>query len=140
MTTVTQRELRVTSPATLEHVGVVPATEVAEVGALVAAARVAQAAWAEVSLRERRALLRRLSELLVDRADEVADVVVAETGKPRFEAFTTEAFPSLDALAWLTAEAPRLLAPEPVRLGRPHLLHKRGRLLYEPLGVVGLIT
>ena len=140
MTVVSEGELRVTSPATLEAVGIVPATQPAAVAALVASARLAQAGWAEVSLRERCALLRRVTSVLLERADELADVVVAETGKPRVEAFTTEAFPALDALAWLAAQATKLLAPERVRFGRPHLLHKRGRLLYEPLGVVGIIS
>jgi acyl-CoA reductase-like NAD-dependent aldehyde dehydrogenase len=140
MTVVTQRELRVANPATLETVGVVRTVRPAEVGSLVAAARVAQAGWAEAAPGERRALLRRLTEVLLDRADEIADVVVAETAKPRIEAFTTELFPALDTLAWLAAEAPKLLAPERVRFGRPHLLHKRGRLLYEPLGVVAIVS
>jgi succinate-semialdehyde dehydrogenase/glutarate-semialdehyde dehydrogenase len=140
MTVVTQGELRVANPATLETVGVVPAARPAEVGSLVAAARGAQAGWAEAALGERRALLRRLSEVLLDRSDEIADVVVAETAKPRIEAFTTEVFPALDTLAWLAAEAPTLLAPERVRFARPHLLHKRGRLLYEPLGVVAIVS
>src|SRR3954462_9842500 len=125
MTVVSEEAIRITSPATLEPVGVVPVTPPADVEALVTSARVAQAQWADVSLRERRALLRRLTEVLLARADELADVVVAETGKPRVEAFTTEAFPALDALAWLAGETPKLLAPERVRFGRPHLLHKR---------------
>src|SRR5439155_21046639 len=102
-------ELRVTSPATLETVGSVPVTRPHEVGELVTTARAAQAVWAEAAPRERRALMRRLTHVLLERADEIADVVVAETAKPRVEAFTTEVFPALDALAWLAAEAPRLL-------------------------------
>ena len=39
--------------------------------------------------------------IVLERADEIADVVVAETGKPRIEAFTSELFPALDTLAWL---------------------------------------
>jgi acyl-CoA reductase-like NAD-dependent aldehyde dehydrogenase len=140
MTVVTEGELRVTSPATLENVGAVRATRPDELGSLVAGARAAQAGWGETSLSERATLLRRLSRLLLDRSDEVADLVVAETAKPRVEAFTSEVFPALDTLAWLAAEAPKLLAPDRVRFGRPHLLHKRGRLLYEPLGVVGVIS
>src|SRR4051794_29223474 len=140
MTVVTEGELRVTNPATLEPVGAVPATRPAEIGSLVASARAAQAGWGETRPAERATLLRRLSRLLLERTEEVADVVVAETAKPGVEAFTSELFPALDALTWLAAEAPRLLAPERVRFGRAHLLHKRGRLLYEPLGVVAVIS
>src|SRR5689334_10310928 len=109
MTVATAGELRVTNPATLETVGVVDVVRPTEVGSLAAAARAAQAGWCEAGAGERRALLRRLTEVVLDRADEIADVVVAETAKPRIEAFTSEIFPALDALAWLAAEAPKLL-------------------------------
>ena len=140
MTVATDGELRVTSPATLAPVGSVPTVRPAEVGSLVAAARAAQAGWGDTSAAERRAFLRRLTGVLLDRADEIADLVVAETAKPRVEVFTTELFPALDALGWLAAEAPKLLAPERVRFGRAHLVHKRAHLVYEPLGVVAVIS
>ena len=103
----------------------------------VAAAAAAQPRWAAS---DRAAALRRLTALVLERADAIADTVVAETRKPRVEAFTSELFPALDTLAWLRRNAPKLLAPERVRFAQPHLLHKRGRLRYEPLGVVGVIS
>jgi acyl-CoA reductase-like NAD-dependent aldehyde dehydrogenase len=82
----------------------------------------------------------RVGEAVLKRADEIADVVVSETGKPRTEAFTTELFPSLDAIVWLAKHAPKLLAPEKVRYPQVHLLHKRASLRYEPIGVVAVIA
>ena len=41
---------------------------------------------------------------------------------------------------WAAANAPRVLAPERLRSSQPHLRHKRGWLLYEPLGVVAVIS
>ena len=76
----------------------------------------------------------------LEQADEIADTVVAETGKPRVEAFTSELFPALDALSWLARRASKVLAPERLRRSQPHLLHKRAWLTYEPLGVVGVIA
>ena len=81
----------------------------------VAAARTAQAAWAEAPAREKRAVLQRLARLVLDRRDEIADVIVSETAKPRVEAFTTELYPALDAVAWLVRNAARVLAPQRVR-------------------------
>ncbi len=103
-------------------------------------ARLAQERWAPVPPQERRALLRRVAELALARADEIADVVVAETRKPRLEAFTTELYPALDALRWLARNAGKVLAPERLRFTQPHLLQKRARLEHEPLGVVGVIA
>jgi acyl-CoA reductase-like NAD-dependent aldehyde dehydrogenase len=129
-------ELPVVNPATLEVVGSVATTSPAAVPGLVAEAALVP----ELPLAERAALLARVAALVSERRDEIADTVVAETAKPRLEAITTELFPALDALAWLERNAPKLLAPERVAYPQLHLKHKRARLLYEPLGVVGVIA
>jgi len=133
-------ELRVVSPATLEVVGAVPAIGPEAVQELVAEALLAQERFAPTPPAERSALLVRLADLVLDRADEIADAIVAETAKPRVEAFATELFPALDALTWLARNAPKLLAPERVRYPQLHLRHKRAQVVHEPLGVVGAIT
>src|SRR5690348_14976623 len=113
-------ELRVVNPATLEVVGTVTTTDPAAVQEVVSEAKVAQEVWGETPLADRRALLVRVGETVLERADEIADTVIAETGKPRVEAFTTELFPALDALVWLAKEAPKLLAPERVGFSQLH--------------------
>ena len=133
-------ELRIVNPATLELVGTVTTTAPVAVQEVVTEAKLAQGAWEEVTLADRRALLVRVAETVLERADEIADTVVAETGKPRVEAFTTELFPALDALVWLAKQAPQLLAPERVGYPQLHLKHKRASLHYEPIGVVGVIA
>jgi acyl-CoA reductase-like NAD-dependent aldehyde dehydrogenase len=133
-------ELRVVNPATLELVGTVMTTDPAAVQEVVIEAKLAQEAWGDASLTDRRALLVRVAEAVLERADEIADTVIAETGKPRVEAFTSELFPALDALVWLAKQAPRLLAPERVGYPQLHLKHKRAALHYEPIGVVGVIA
>ena len=133
-------ELRVVNPATLELVGTVRATDPSAVQELVSEAKLAQEAWGDASLGDRRALLVAVAETVLERAEEIADTVIAETGKPRVEAFTTELFPALDALVWLAKQAPKLLAPERIGYPQLHLKHKRAALHYEPIGVVGVIA
>jgi succinate-semialdehyde dehydrogenase/glutarate-semialdehyde dehydrogenase len=140
MPAVAEGELRVVNPATLEVVATVPVTPVAAVPELVAEARLAGADWRRSSFADRKRLLLRVAQVLLERVDELADTVVAETGKPRVEAFTTEAFVAADSLLWLAANAERVLAPERVRMGQPHLWQKRGRFLYEPRGVIVAIA
>jgi succinate-semialdehyde dehydrogenase/glutarate-semialdehyde dehydrogenase len=140
MAVAASRELRVVNPASLELVATVRATDPAAVQELVTEARLAQERWAEATLGDRRGLLVAVSELVLGRLDEIADTVVAETGKPRTEAYTTELFPALDALVWLARNAPKLLAPESVRSPQLHLRHKRGRLEYDALGAVAVIA
>jgi acyl-CoA reductase-like NAD-dependent aldehyde dehydrogenase len=133
-------ELRVVNPATLELVGTVLTTDPTAVQEIVSEAKLAQEAWGETPLADRCALLVRVAETVLGRADEIADTVVAETGKPRVEAFTTELFPALDALVWLAKQAPKLLAPERVGYPQLQLKHKRASLHYEPIGVIGVIA
>ena len=133
-------ELASVNPATLEAVGSVERTRVEAISELVAEARLQQERWGRTPLGKRRALLRSALRVLLAHADDVAATISAETGKPLVEAFSTEVFVSLDNAQWMAREAPRALAPEPVRYPQPHLKHKRGRLLHEPLGVVAIIA
>ncbi len=50
-------------------------------------ARRAQAAWARTSIDERAALMMRLHDLVLDRQDEIIDLIVWESGKARKHAF-----------------------------------------------------
>jgi succinate-semialdehyde dehydrogenase/glutarate-semialdehyde dehydrogenase len=140
MTAVAEGELRVVNPATLEFVASVPTTPAEAVPGLVADARRAQERWGRTPLEERRALLRSVARALLERVDDVADAIVAETGKPRTEAYSTELSIAVDSLVWLAAEAPKILAPERLRYPQLYLKHKRGWLIYEPRGVIGVIA
>jgi acyl-CoA reductase-like NAD-dependent aldehyde dehydrogenase len=133
-------ELRSVNPATLEVVGSVPVSAPEEVSESVADARLAAERWAEASFDERRALLGRVATAVLDNADEIARTVTAETGKPLVESYTAELFVALDNLLWAAANAEPVLRPERLRFPQPHLRHKRGWLLYEPLGVTGVIS
>jgi acyl-CoA reductase-like NAD-dependent aldehyde dehydrogenase len=127
-------------PATLEPVGTVEATPREAIGEIVAEARLVQRRWAGSSHAERRALLVRVAHVLLDAADELAETITAETGKPVIEAYTAELFLVLEQLRWTAANAERVLGGERVRFPQIYLRHKRGRLLYEPYGAVAVIA
>jgi acyl-CoA reductase-like NAD-dependent aldehyde dehydrogenase len=140
MATLATGELVSIDPATLVEVGRVPRTPPEAIGEIVAEARHAQERWARSTWDDRRGLVRAVSRVLLSRADELATTVTAEVGKPLPEAYLHEAFPSLDALAWLADEAEAALAPEEVPIGVPFLRHKRIELLHEPRGVVAVVA
>jgi len=135
MATLVESELRSLNPATLEVVGSVPVT--LDVAGVVADA---VAAWRPPPLAERRALLLRLARAVLAHADEIAETISAETGKPLAEAYTTELLLAVEQVAWLAKNVERVLAPEQVRYGIPYLAHKRAHVVYEPLGVVGIVA
>jgi acyl-CoA reductase-like NAD-dependent aldehyde dehydrogenase len=131
-------KLRPVNPATLEPVGVVAVTD--DVAPAVAAAAAAQSPWAGSSFDERRSLLERVREILVGRMDEIASTVTAETGKPIVESYTTELMLGVEQVAWVAKNVERVLAAERIRYGIPYLAHKRARIVYEPLGVIAVIS
>ncbi|MHB8642563.1 MAG: aldehyde dehydrogenase family protein [Gaiellaceae bacterium] len=135
MTTLVESELRSVNPATLEVVGSVPVT--ADVAAVVAVARETRR---PSTLAERRALLARLARAVLANMDEIAATITGETGKPLIESYSTELLPAVEQLTWLARNIEHVLAPERLRLGIPYLSHKRAHVVYEPLGVVGIVS
>jgi succinate-semialdehyde dehydrogenase/glutarate-semialdehyde dehydrogenase len=103
-------------------------------------ARAAQEAWAEIGVQRRIAVLREFQRRLHKRKSEIAEAITREAGKPVAEALTTEVLVVLDAARFLTENAYRLLRDEPVPHGNPATKLKRGRLVREPYGVVGIIS
>src|SRR3954447_21122166 len=108
--------------------------------ARVAAARAAQERWATRTPAERAQVLREAVRVILRRADEIVETVIAETAKPRTEAISNELFAAADHASWLAKNVPSLLRDEPVSFPQLHLKAKKGKLIYEPLGVVGAIT
>jgi acyl-CoA reductase-like NAD-dependent aldehyde dehydrogenase len=129
--------LRVTNPATGELVAEVPAAGAAEVEAAFARARAAQPAWGALPFAERAGLLRRLLRALRD-DNRLVDTLVAENGKPRYEAELFELFYTLELTRFYTGRAGRRALRDDLR--QPLIFsNKRARVTYHPRGVVGVI-
>jgi len=128
------------NPATGEQLGEHACASVSEVQTAVATARRNQPAWAALGVRERVSVLRRFAALLLENKLKVAGIVTAEAGKPLAEALLSEVMVVLDAARFVSANATRVLRPEEVPHGNPALALKRGRLLWEPYGVIGIIS
>ena len=137
-------ELRTTftsmNPATGEVLREFECASGAEVRAAVEQARAAQLAWKELGVRQRLRAVEKFQRLLLDRKDEVAALISREAGKPVAEAITTEILVALDAARFLIANAYRLLADERLQHGNLATKLKRGRLVREPYGVIGIIS
>jgi acyl-CoA reductase-like NAD-dependent aldehyde dehydrogenase len=131
------RRLALRSPATLASLGSIEVAGRDEVHAAVERARKAQTAWAAAGFDERARLLRRAGRALLARREEIAETIASETGKPAFESLT-EIAASCDSIEYWAKRAKRVLADRTVPL---HLMKsKKLRLVYKPLGVVGIIT
>jgi acyl-CoA reductase-like NAD-dependent aldehyde dehydrogenase len=108
-----------------------------QVQAAMARAKVAQASWAKLALEERCERLLMLRDTLVDRADDLVEVISRECGKPRQEALVHEVMMAVDLAAFYAKRAPRILAPREIDL---HLFkHRKSYVHYAPVGVVAII-
>jgi len=135
-----RRRLRLSSPVTGEPLHEISVANVDDVRAALERARKAQPAWDELGVAGRVRHLRRALDHLVAKQDEFIDVIVRESGKPRSEALMMDVFAGCDALNYVAKRAPRLLRPEKRRLHGMLRLAKQLRVVYRPLGVVGVIS
>lgn len=135
-TTTTTERLTSYNPATGEAVGSVPIFTPAEVDAAVARARVAAQAWGALSFEARNEELSAFRKALANHADELAEILHRENGKPELEAYT-EVLNSLSHLAHAIARAEEALAPRKVSSGV--LANFRSTISYHPMGVIGVI-
>lgn len=128
------------NPATGEVVDEYPVATVDEVHAAVARARAAQAEWARISVSRRVAVVRRFIDLLAQSKEEIAAVINAEAGKPLVEALLTEILVVLDAARFCAENAFQVMREQPLTHGNIAMKSKRGRLVAEPVGVIGIIA
>jgi acyl-CoA reductase-like NAD-dependent aldehyde dehydrogenase len=128
------------SPADGTPLAAVKATKVADVGRLIAEAREAQRVWAETPLQDRIAAVRKIKPRLLARAEEIADLVHRECGKPVEEAALAEVLPNADLVDYWTGAIEEMLEGSQVELDALSYPGKSGRILLDPRGVVALVT
>ncbi len=134
------KSIQVRNPATLEIVSEIPAASSADVAIAAARARNAQAAWQQTGFAGRAKLLYRLRDLLLDEGDRLADIVSAETGRPRAEVYGNEIFYLCNAIGVWAKKAERYLRPQRIRPHFPLVKAKKVLSSYCPRGVVGIIS
>jgi acyl-CoA reductase-like NAD-dependent aldehyde dehydrogenase len=101
-------------------------------------ARAAFGAWGRLSHQDRRPYLDALRRTLARHADEIADVVTAETGKPRTDVLQAEVLHAVIFTRYCAQHAGRVLGPR--RVPSWPLVTKRAWLAYRPYGVAAVIT
>src|ERR671931_1687230 len=111
----------------------------ARVAGVVARVRAAQPEWEAIGFAGRRRWLERLRDWILDRQDEIDDLMQAESGKVRADA-ALEAFYLLDAINFWCERGPRFLADETVTPHVPLLRHRRAKIVYRPYPVAGVIS
>ena len=134
------RRIQAVNPATGEVLRELECADSAQVHDCVALARAAQPEWQATSVKQRLAIVKNVQNLLNDRKLRIAQTITSETGKPVAEALLTEVLVVLDGSRFLQNSAYDFLQQQPVPHGSLATKTKRGRLLREPHGVIGIIS
>ncbi|KPF60185.1 NAD-dependent succinate-semialdehyde dehydrogenase [Rhizobium sp. AAP116] len=129
------KTFEVTNPATDDVIAVLPDLSKAEVEKAIDAAYTAQKAWAKKTGKERAAILRKLNDLMVAHADDLATILTMEMGKPWPEA-RGEILYGASYVEWFAEEAKRVYGDTIPG----HQADKRIMVIKQPVGVVGAIT
>jgi succinate-semialdehyde dehydrogenase/glutarate-semialdehyde dehydrogenase len=135
--TTTGKTLKSFAPASGELIGEVPIATRDDVKDALARARKAQAAWGVLPIEERCARLTRFRDAIVERADEIVDIVSRECGKPRQDGLSHEVFITAELFTYYLKNAAKILAPR--EIGLSLMMHKKSVIHYVPRGVVGVI-
>jgi len=129
------KTVAVTNPANGRTLGTVPMCGTAETERAIAAADVAQRAWARLPAKERGAVLRKLNDLMLAHADDLALIMTAEQGKPLAEA-KGEIVYAASFIEWFAEEARRVYGDTiPAAQGDKRIL-----TLKQPVGTTAAIT
>ena len=129
------RTIVVKNPATGEAIGEVPALGAAETRRAIEAAHRAQGAWRAMLAKDRAAILRKLNDLMLANADDLAVIMTAEQGKPLAESKGEIAY-AASFIEWFAEEGKRIY-------GDTIPQNAKGRrilVLKEPIGVFAAIT
>ncbi|MCS6922139.1 MAG: NAD-dependent succinate-semialdehyde dehydrogenase [Elioraea sp.] len=129
------KTIAIRNPSTGDVVGVVPAMGQAETRRAIEAAQTALPVWRRMVAKERGAIIRRISELMLENTDDLAAIMTAEQGKPLAEAKGEIAY-AAGFLDWFAEKAKRVYG----ETMPAHVPGRRVLVTKEPIGVFAAIT
>jgi succinate-semialdehyde dehydrogenase/glutarate-semialdehyde dehydrogenase len=129
------KTIAVTDPASGATLGTVPMCGTAETERAITSADKAQRAWRQLPAKDRSVVLRRLNDLMLANADDLASIMTAEQGKPLAEA-RGEIVYAASFIEWFAEEARRIYGDTiPAAQGDKRIL-----TLKQPVGTTAAIT
>ncbi len=128
------------SPATGEALGAVPVADRDTVRRVVSEVAQVQPIWGALPPADRARYLGRAAQVVIDHTDELCTLIAREQGRPRVEAHLEEVAPTVAGLRWLADHGRRILAERRVPAAPPWLAGRHHVHVYEPLGVLGVLT
>jgi succinate-semialdehyde dehydrogenase/glutarate-semialdehyde dehydrogenase len=130
--------LRCINPATMETITKLNISTEKEIREKIDSLKEAQQEWSALSSKDRAKVLKKMRKHLVERMDEVMEVILKETGKTDFDGII-EILTTVEIMRFVSSAGPRTLASEKRSMGIV-MKTKRGSVQYLPFGIVGIIS
>ena len=128
------------NPATNKEVGRVKIFSEQEVFDAVTKSRKVSEIWQKTTFAKRRKIIMSAREVILSEMDEIARLISDEMGKPIAEAYSTEIAPVLDLMQFFAKKTGEILRPEKRNIGLLGLMGRSSKIIYKPLGVIGIIS
>jgi acyl-CoA reductase-like NAD-dependent aldehyde dehydrogenase len=135
---VSGKTINVINPATGAVIGQVPSLNEVEARGALVRVKDAQKAWGSRSIKERSHIINRFAEVLYRRADEVAALLSAETGKPLYEAMLCEVLPIIHLAGYYARHAESQLKKKSISIS--YIKNRASYIHYKPRGVIFIIS
>ncbi len=130
--------LRCINPATQETITKLNISTEQEIREKTDSLKEAQEEWGALPPRARAKILKKARKHLVERMDEVMEVIIDETGKTEFDGII-EILTTAEIMRFVSSAGPRALASEKRSMGLI-MKTKRGSVQYLAFGIVGVIS
>jgi len=139
--TISKRDTLISiNPATLEPVGEVELTPPQQVEAIVQKARNAFPAWRDLGLEKRSEIIKNAQQLLIERCDEIGEMITLEMGRPFVESVVLEVEAVVDMMGYYYRNARKYLSDRNLPLHNILLKRRKSHIHFQPLGVMGIIS
>jgi succinate-semialdehyde dehydrogenase/glutarate-semialdehyde dehydrogenase len=128
------------NPATLEAIGEIETTPVEKISEIAKRAKEAFEGWKKLSIKERKIYLRKARSYVYDNFEEISNLVMREVGKAITEAVNSEIVMTLDLFDYYLRNTEHILRESSPTIRALILRHKKNHVIYEPKGVIGIIS
>jgi acyl-CoA reductase-like NAD-dependent aldehyde dehydrogenase len=113
-------------------------TDLSSIPEIVSNSRAAQSSWNTIPPKQRASIIEQVKETLINRADEVIELICRETGKHRFEALAFEVLPAVNLVSHFSKRTRKLLKKKSLNLRL--FKHRSSRIEFSPCGVVAVLS
>jgi acyl-CoA reductase-like NAD-dependent aldehyde dehydrogenase len=136
--------IQVFNPATLEEVGEMKMCEPGSLPSMRKEGLAAQVAWMGMPLSQRKKVLEKAQEIILEQIEGIAKIVCEETGKPKMEGINADIGCALSAGDFSVSEMDRIFHPTRIDFGSMgtamRYMRRSSFIVPKPIGVVGIIA